>query len=331
MRGIPRWAVKGNKPIADSPYHAADAVLPESNRQRVCEWCADMFGVDGDSPAGQAWYRSIARQYAEWGVDYIKADDMSSLGAASPDGLHFAAAEIAALSAGLRGSGRSIELSLSPGDTPLVAARHVARWANLWRITGDFWDNWGALDRTLGVFESWFASGVCGPGHWADGDMLPLGVLSLGGQPVGPERTTRFTPSEQVTLLTAWCMAPSALMIGACLPRADAWTTALLTNPEVLAVQCDPLGRGAHRLAGVPGNAAVWVRELADGDLAVAVISRGGAAKVSVPPSWLGLSGKMVARDLWRRADLGACDRLELEVAGHGAGLWRVRGAAAGN
>ena len=36
----------------------------------TCGWCPDMYGVRGDTPAGQAYYDSLFRLYASWGVDY---------------------------------------------------------------------------------------------------------------------------------------------------------------------------------------------------------------------------------------------------------------------
>ena len=150
MRGIPRKAVEQNLPISGSKFTAAQAVLPESDTNRTCVWNRDMFGVDATTEAGRAWYASIARQYADWGVDYIKCDDIANL----QRGKFYDAAEIEALSTSLKNSGRSIVLSLSPGATPVNAGPHVKQFANLWRISGDFWDNWPSLDHNFGLFAA---------------------------------------------------------------------------------------------------------------------------------------------------------------------------------
>ncbi len=131
MRGIPRRAVQGNLPIAYSEFKAPQAVRPEGDTNRTCMWNRDMFGVDGDSPAGRAWYSSIARQYASWDVDYIKCDDIDMMGR----GRFYAASEIDALSRSLRDTGRSIVLSQSPGPAPLDCSPHLKEFANLWRIS----------------------------------------------------------------------------------------------------------------------------------------------------------------------------------------------------
>ena len=97
-----------------------------------------MFGVNTKHPGGQAYYDSIVKMYADWGVDYIKADDMSS---------PIQMAEIAALHQAILHSGRAIVLSLSPGPAPLAQAAFFGENANLWRISGDFWDNWPSLRK----------------------------------------------------------------------------------------------------------------------------------------------------------------------------------------
>src|SRR5207247_9603340 len=94
---------------------------------------------------------------------------------------------------------------------------------------------------------------VAGPGHWNDPDMLVVGRLGW-----GPKlRTTRLTPNEQITHITMWSLLASPLLIGCDLTQLDAFTTALLTNPEVLEVSQDPLGRQARRIAKV-ATSEVW-------------------------------------------------------------------------
>ena len=87
-----------------------------------------------------------------------------------------------------------------------------------------------------------------GPGHWPDGDMIPFGHICQRNCDVRPDRWTRFTRDEQLTLMSLWALAPSPLMLGMNLPDNDEWTTAILTNPEVLAVDQDSLGKPAQRV-----------------------------------------------------------------------------------
>ena len=310
MRGIPRNAVAANLPIEGSPYKAADA----ANTADTCPWCPDMFGVRGDTPAGQAYYDSLFRLYASWGVDFVKMDDTSS---------PYHTAEIEAVRHAIDKCGRSIIYSLSPGETPITQGAHVAAHANMWRVSGDFWDGWGALDHefTLGAqWREWAA-----PGHWPDGDMLPLGHLSLGNRPVGADRQTRFTHAEQMTLVSLWSLLPSPLMVGANLPDNDPWTLALLTNPEVLAVNQDSLGAAGGPVSQQEGL-DVWSKKLADGSLAVGLFNRSDLeGTVTAEWSRLGIAGRYTVRDLWLRKDVGRFSgRYAASVPSHGVVLLRL-------
>jgi hypothetical protein len=315
MRGIPRKAVDGDLPIAGSDFKASQAVVPEGDPNRTCPWNHDMYGVAGDSAAGRAWYASLARQYASWGVDYIKCDDISS---------PYRTAEIQALSDSLRASGRSIILSLSPGPTPVKQGAVVEKVANLWRISNDFWDNWRSLNRNFSLFAAWETNS--GPGHWPDGDMIPFGHLCQRNCDVHPDRWTRFTRNEQVTLMSLWALAPSPLMLGMNLPDNDDWTTALLTNPEVMAVNQDPAGHPVQKMTGtnVPGEA--WIKQLADGSHAVGFFNRSGETN-TIQVAWhdLGLAAKPAVRDLWVRQDLGRQENFSAELPPHGCVLLQVR------
>ena len=310
MRGIPRNAVKANLPIDGSSYTAADA----ANTGDTCPWCPDMYGVRGGTPAGQAYYDSLFRLYASWGVDFVKMDDTSS---------PYHADEIEAVRHAIDKCGRSIVYSLSPGETLLANGAHVAAHANMWRASGDFWDGWGALDHEFTLGAKW--RGYAAPGHWPDGDMLPLGHLSLGGRPVGADRRTRFTHPEQMTLLSLWSLLPSPLMVGATLPDNDPWTLALLTNPEVLAINQDSLGAAGGPVSQGEGL-EVWSKKLADGSLAVGLFNRSDMED-TVTADWpkLGITGRYAVRDLWLRRDMGRfSDRYAASVPSHGVVLLRL-------
>ncbi len=320
MRGIPRRAVEQNLPIAGTKFTAAQAVLPEGDPNRACVWNRDMFGVDAGTEAGRAWYASIARQYADWDVDYIKCDDIANL----QRGKFYDASEIEALSTSLKNSGRSIVLSLSPGATPVNAAPHVKQFANLWRISGDFWDKWPSLDHNFNLFAAWYDDG--GPGHWPDGDMIPFGHICQRNCDVHPDRWTQFTRDEQLTLMSLWALAPSPLMLGMNLPDNDDWTTALLTNPEVLAVDQDPLGKPGRRLTGPPQAAETWMKPLADGSFAVGYFNRTARpVKVDFPWRNLGFLSAPDIRDLWLRKDLGKQEHYLVELPPHGCVLLEVK------
>jgi len=310
MRGIPRNAVKQDLPIEGSSFKATEA----ADTRSTCPWCPDMYGVRGETPAGQAYYDSLFRLYASWGLDFVKVDDMSR---------PYSAAEVEAVRKAIDKCGRAIVLSLSPGATPVSQAAHVATYANLWREADDFWDSWAPLNNEFTLGDAW--RDAVGPGHWPDGDMLPVGHLSVGNRSVGEDRRTHFTDNEQLTLLSLWALLPAPLMVGANLPDNDPRTRALLTNPEVLAVNQDALGTPGTRVSP-PGDQEVWVKPLADGSRAAGLFNKSFFPQlVTVRWSDLGISGVPTMRDLWQRRDIGAqAFGYATVVPAHGAVLLRV-------
>jgi len=310
MRGIPRNSVHANLPIEGSNFTAADAV----DTNDVCRWCPDMFGVSSNA-AGQAWYDSCARLWAGWGVDYIKVDDLSQ---------PYHTAEVEMIRNAIDKCGRAIEFSTSPGETPIRDAAHISTHANLWRASGDFWDNWRSLNREFTLGARWHD--FVGPGHWPDADMLPVGHLSVSHRSVGKDRFTQLTRNEQLTHLSLWSLLPSPLMVGANLPDNDDWTLALLTNPEVIAVNQDPLGQPAQGLTNVLAGAEVWTKKLADKSVAVGIFNRGKeVAQVNLTWHDLGLPTKPAVRDLWLRKDLGRQKIFAAEIPPHDCVLLKVR------
>lgn len=217
MRGIPRQAVEKNTPVLGTNVKAKDIALTNSR----CAWNPDMYGVDATKPEGQAYYNSIIQMYADWGVDYIKVDDISR----PYDKVQ--KAEIEAIRNAIDKTGRQIILSLSPGATPITAGEHVMNHANMWRITDDFWDRWGLLLAMFERLDVW--TPYRGPGHFPDADMLPLGIIEF-------KRPTNFTKDEQYTLMSLWAIGRSPLIFGGDMTQLDDFTKEMLTNPEMLKV-----------------------------------------------------------------------------------------------
>ena len=226
MRGIPRWAAHHHLPILGTDV-TADMVADPSS---ISEWNPDMYGVrKGD--AGQAYYNSLLELYASWGVDFIKVDDICSTGF-QPHRGYGRKHEVEMLHKAIEHCGRPIVLSLSPGPAVVEESWHYSRYANMWRITDDFWDNWDTLLYMFDRCEKW--QDHVRPGCWPDCDMLPLGVV---GKHFGQERKCLFTKDEQKTMMTLWCIFRSPLMLGAEMTRLDDWTLSLLQNDCLLRMQ----------------------------------------------------------------------------------------------
>jgi len=318
LRGIPKQAVDANLPVEGSSFHAADA----ADTKDTCPWNPFNYGVDPAKPAGQAYYDSIARLYAQWGVDFLKVDCISS----HP----YKGEDIRMIREALDKTGRAIVLSLSPGPAPLDKAREMQKYAQLWRISDDVWDVWKTTENFPQGPGNQFARTAAwavhsGPGHWPDADMLPLGSLrpSAGW---GESRETRLTKEEQRSLLTLWCIVRSPLIMGGNLTalHRDPWTTSLLTNDAVLAV--DQHSKDS-RAAIQTENSAVWVSRPAEGPgYYVAVFNLSDQAQ-TLQYHWteLGLAaGQYKAHDLWEHREAGPIALLKLNLSPHASTLYKM-------
>lgn len=308
MRGFPKQAIYPGYPAQHLGFRPLEIADPES----TCSWLNHMCGVSVASNAGQQYYDSLFRLYTSWGVDFVKADDLT---------FPYRTAEIEAIDRARQRCGRPITLSLSPGPCPVSQASHVRRHAEMWRICADFWDDWQKLKEAFAHCALWAQERASGFGP--DPDMLPLGRLSKRG-PVGPEHDSFFTLEEQRTLLTLWCIFGAPLFIGGNLPEMKEETFALLTNPEVLAVQS--ASNGGYPLFQ-DDCTAVWVAK-ADTVVHLALFNLSEETQnVGVLWQQLGLSGPPVGiRNLWRqKEEKPKEDGLRSSLSPHGCALYTLR------
>ena len=309
MRGIPRQAVEQNLPIFGSTYRAADV----ADIDGTCPWNTDMFGFDMAKPGAQDYINSIIQLYAEWGADFIKADNML-------DPYH--AAEIEAYSRAIRRSGRDIVFSLSPGvDVDIANAPHLKQHAEMWRISADFWDRWEDLKAQFELCEKWV--GQSGPGYWADADMLPLGHIGIRAER-GVDRESLLTYDEQVMLMTLWSIFRSPLMFGGDLPTSQPETIALLTNPEVLAVNQSSCCNRQHSR---DGDVIIWTAQAEQSDdLYVAAFNVGDISRdVEIALEAFDIESPCRIRDLWRRINAGVINGFfKATLRPHSAILYRL-------
>ena len=228
MRGIPRQAVHADLPIKDSEYTARQV----AHHFSICSWNTDMYGMKNCDGA-QDYYNSIIKMYADWGVDYIKCDDIAVTEFRKWDNPYSADYEIEMLRNAIDSCGREIVLSLSPGPALRNKAEHLKANANMWRLTGDFWDLWEHLYAMFDKCEEW--QGVRGVGSYPDCDMLPIGRISkLCSYHGAQNRMSNFTHDEHYTLMTLWGIFGSPLMIGGNMPENDDFTLSLLNNAEYM-------------------------------------------------------------------------------------------------
>ena len=309
MRGIPRQAVWAKTPVMGAPGITADMVADTGS---TCPWMNHMYGLNMAKPGAQQYLNSILNLYASWGVDFIKVDDLS---------YPYSAAEVEGYRKAIDQCGRAVTFSLSLGPTPLAQADHVAKYGNMWRLIGDFWDNWKEIVRMMDFARQWEGKG--GPGHWPDCDMLQIGKLSKRG-PVGPERYSRFSDDELRTHMTFWCIYRSPLMMGGNLPENRPFDLSLLTNEEVLAV--NQHGLNPRQLVKTD-SLVIWKSDVEGSkDQYVALFNTGKSSGVrAIDFSLLGVRGKAMVRDLWEKKDLGVFKKSYGQtVPSHGALLLRI-------
>ncbi len=221
MRGIPKVAVENKLPVKGADGITADQIY---STELQCPWLRDNYTIVANKPGAQEYYNSIFELYADWGIDFIKIDDLSR---------PYHQGEIELIRNAIDNCGREIVLSTSPGETPIEAADHVTEHANMWRMVDDVWDTWPHINHLLDICERWYP--YIAPGTWPDCDMIPMGKISIRGER-GEERMSRLTQDEQYTLMTLWTIFRSPLMFGGDLPSNDQFTLDMLTNEEVLYV-----------------------------------------------------------------------------------------------
>ena len=309
MRGIPRQAVHQNTPIKGTDKTAREVAKTAS----ICYWNSDMYGVDPHKEGARAYYDSIFELYASWGVDFIKCDDIAREVPREEE-------ELVMLSDALKGCGREMILSISPGPAPLDKAELFKQVANMWRITDDFWDKWELLYDMFQRAEKW--SIHTGAGHWPDADMLPIGPIR---QDYGKENWTKFTKDEQITMMTLWSIFRSPLMIGGEMTGFDEFTMSLLTNEELLAMHRN--ARHSHQVFRRKiGDTEwiVWTAVSAEGGQYLAVFNAGERDdELSLALSELEIYAPISFREIWSGEQGQADGEMKISVPSHGAKAFR--------
>jgi alpha-galactosidase len=279
------------------------------------------FGIYSDAgtltcqkrPGSRGYEFQDARQYAAWGVDYLKYDWCSTSTQNAP-------ASYAIMRDALLKAGRPIVFSICEWGTakPWLWAKDVG---NLWRTTGDIqdcWDckrDWGGMGVVHILDLQDGLESYAGPGHWNDPDMLEVGNSGM-------------TVTEYRAHFSLWCLLSAPLMAGNDLRSMSPEIKEILMNREVTAVDQDPLGLQGRRVKR-EGDREVWMKQLADGGRAVVLFNRGPkTAELSL--SWIDigypphLSARV--RDLWAGKDLGQLSgKFSAAVPSHGVVMVTIK------
>lgn len=316
MRGVNKEVWEKNLPIEGTDWTVQDMTRIPGDQGAT--WLRDNYGVERDE-VSQAYFDSIYRLLAEWGVDYVKVDDMLRDYAHPEDSYYTDAIEM--VRTAIDRSGRPMVLSLSPGGAPLNQAEHLQQNANLWRITDDFWDRWDALYPMFERADEW--TPYRRPGNWPDNDMLPLGRLAIRGERGDPGRMSNFTRDEQLTVMTLWAISRSPLMFGGNLPDNDQWTLDLITNADVLAVNQHSTN---NRQLSREEDRIIWIADAPDSDDKYLALFNAADTEqdVGIALNDLGLE-RATLIDLWTGQPVGEFTRnYSIPLPPHGAALYRV-------
>lgn len=248
-----------------------------------------------------------AETYASWGVDYLKYDWCSARQVYKPSQMP---AVYKQMHEALVATGRPIVFSLCQYGMDRVWQWGASVGGNLWRTTNDVQDNYTRM-AFIGFGQEGLAR-YAGPGHWNDPDMLEIG-------------NGRMNVNEEETQMSLWCILSAPLIAGNDLTTMSPETLAILTNPEVIAVDQDPAGVEGHRVSE-EGPLEVWVKALADGSKAVGLFNKGmSTMPVIVYFREIGFDGPVSVRDLWARKDLGTLKgSYTAQVPRHGVVMLRI-------
>jgi alpha-galactosidase len=243
----------------------------------------------GGRPASEGYEWQDARQYAAWGVDYLKEDWCNT-------GTMNAPAAYTLMRDALYKAGRPIVFSLCEwgSNKPWTWAKDIG---HLWRSCGDIGNTWNGKETAGGsvIVNLDLQNGLekyAGPGHWNDPDMLEVGNGVL-------------TPEEEKSHFTLWCMLAAPLIAGNDLRQMSVETKRILTNKDVIAIDQDPLGQQGYR-ASLNQDLEIFVKPLQGGDTAVCLFNRGGEEK-KLDVSWekLSIGSGHRVRDVWKGAEQG--------------------------
>ncbi len=222
-----------------------------------------------------------AQTYAAWRFDYLKYDWCYTQGDQIEANKKMYEA--------VRKTGRPMVFSLS-GNSGRVWTWGASVGANLWRTTDDMRDNYYIMIGK-GLSQAGLEK-FAGPGHWNDPDMLEIGNGGMG-------------EDEWRVQMSLWSILAAPLIATLDLTHAPPAALAILTNPEVIAVDQDSSGIPGQRISK-EGPLEVWMKPLADGSKAVGLFNfEDGLAPITVNFRDIGLAESASLRDLWARKDLG--------------------------
>lgn len=291
---------------ADNPEGIYDWVKPDSAKYQL-EWPARWYNFR-NSP--YSFVDNDVAQWNIWGIDYLKYDW-------TPNQTYY----VREMHDAIRAHKRDILFGMS-NAAPFGDATYWARYPNCYRTTGDIRDTWRNMSRIgFQQQDKWIPFNV--PGHWADADMMVVGVVGWDGE----LHHSRLTPDEQYTHVSLWAILASPMFLGCDMTQLDDFTLSLLRNHEILDVHQDELGYQAVPITR--GDSTVtYAKPLYDGSMAVGLFNLASEpTEITLSPADFGIRDRQKIRDLWRQTDIWeneAKEKITLPVNPHGAVMLRI-------
>lgn len=309
--------IGGSAPDNSGDY--SSMALAEADRRQQHQYFGGYPAIktNGVGKVGPAWlFDRDVLQWEEWGFDFVKVDW-------HPNDVQTASR----IASDIRSAKRDIVFSISNGAS-LETANELSAIANMWRTTGDVFDNWESIRSVAAAQAPWqqFAK----PGHWNDPDMLQVGMLGITNGADGHFYPTKLTQAEQMFQMSLWCMLSAPLMISCEVEALDEFTIGLLTNDALIDIDQDPAGIPAFRVE--VEDVVVWVKRLFDGSTAVGFFNSGDAAKdAQVDFDTLGISGPHHAQNLWNANETAVIDgHIRAGIPPHSAVVYRLSNERSG-
>ncbi|GEK21040.1 glycoside hydrolase family 27 protein [Cellulomonas xylanilytica] len=316
LQGDPQRFPSGMKALGD--YLHARGLLFGIYQGPLDQTCAQYFDSYPGSTGSLGHEYQDARQFAAWGVDYLKYDWCSPTGTIAEQVSRFAIMRDA-----LAATGRPIVYSINSNSihSKTGPERSWSDVANLWRTTEDITNTWNSgqtngypmgiqniVDVTVPL------AGHAGPGGFNDPDMLEVGNSGM-------------NDTEMRSHFALWAMLAAPLMMGNDVRSASTGTLDILRNANLIAINQDTLGRQAVQVSH-DGTRRVLAKRLADGDVAVALFNQGSSATtISTTAAAIGKSGtSFTLRDAWTHGTSTTTGTISATVPAHGTVVYRVSG-----
>ncbi|MFF5180518.1 glycoside hydrolase family 27 protein [Micromonospora sp. NPDC000316] len=316
IQGDPTRFPSGMKALGD--YLHARGLKFGLYQVPVDKTCAQYFGSYPGATGSRGHEAQDARQFAAWGVDFLKYDWCSPNGSIDEQVTTFAKMRDA-----LAATGRPIVYSINPNSIHAKTGpqRDWSDVSNMWRTTEDItnaWDTGQTNGYPMGIQNiinvNVPLARYARPGGFTDPDMMEVG---RGG----------MNDTEMRSHFAMWAVMASPLIAGNDVRSMSSATLSILTNRNLIAINQDSLGLQATQVS-FDGTRRVLAKPLAGGDVAVALFNQGSSTTtISTTAAAIGKSGSSFTLvDAWTNATTSSTGAISASVPAHGTVVYRVSG-----